>query len=161
MKHFKIILFLLFPVAALSQQSVNIYNPAADAGKDLAMAVQAAKEQQKNVLVQVGGNWCPWCVRLHRFFESETRIDSILKADYILVRINYSPENKNLAVLSELGYPQRFGFPVLLVLDQLGNRLHTQDTGYLEKDKGYDAEKVTRFLLNWNLQAMNPGLYKK
>jgi hypothetical protein len=111
--------------------------------------------------VQVGGNWCPWCVRLHNFFESNAKVDSILNMDYVLVRVNYSPENKNREVLASLDYPQRFGFPVLLVLDRDGRRLHTQDTGLLELDKGYDPEKVCRFLLNWNRVAVDPESYMK
>jgi len=145
---------------ALSQEPVQIYNPAADAKKDLDVAVQTAKEQSRHVLVQVGGNWCPWCIRLHSFFETNMRVDSILKADFVLVKINYSKENKNEEVLADLGFPQRFGFPVLLILDQKGNRLHTQDTGYLELDKGYDPEKVSRFLLGWNSAAIDPESYR-
>jgi thiol:disulfide interchange protein len=155
MKYFTLALILILPLSAKSQEPVKLYNPAADAKKDLALAVQTAKEQNKHVLVQVGGNWCSWCVKLHGFFESNTGIDSILKADYVLVRINYSPENKNPGILASLGYPQRFGFPVLLILDQNGQRLHTQDTGYLELDKGYDPEKVRRFLLGWNVAAVD------
>jgi thioredoxin-related protein len=146
---------------AFSQEPANIYDPAADARKDIAAAVQTAKEQNKHVLLQVGGNWCPWCVRLHGFFDANTKVDSILKADYILVKVNYSKENKNPEVLASLGYPQRFGFPVLLVLDQKGQVLHIQDTGYLELNKGYDEEKTVRFLLNWNVSALNPDNYKK
>jgi thioredoxin-related protein len=160
MKHLTLLLILALPLAAKSQESVNLYNPSADAKKDLAIAIQTAKENNKQVLVQVGGNWCPWCVKLHSFFESDFQVDSILKADYILVRVNYSPENKNPEVLASLGYPQRFGFPVLLVIDRNGQRLHTQDTGYLELDKGYDPEKVTRFLLNWKVAALDPKNYK-
>lgn len=161
MRVFLFILLWFFSVTISAQEQVHLYNPDADAKNDLKMAIQTAKEQNKHVLVQVGGNWCPWCIRLHGFFESNTKVDSILKADYILVRINYSKENKNPEVLAGLDYPQRFGFPVLLVLDQNGQRLHTQDTGYLELDKGYDPEKVCRFLLNWNVAAVDPKSYIK
>jgi thioredoxin-related protein len=160
MKYIALLLLMVFPLALKSQEPVKLYNPAADAKADLEQAIQAAKDQNKHVLLQVGGNWCPWCVKLHGFFVSETKVDSILKADYVLVRVNYSKENKNPEVMANLGYPQRFGFPVLLVLDQSGKRLHTQDTGYLELDKGYDREKVCRFLLNWNVTAINPESYK-
>ena len=156
MKYLLVLFILVAPFAASSQEPVKLYDPLADAKKDLAAAVESAKQQNKNVLVQVGGNWCSWCVRLHGFFESDAKIDSILKADYVLVRINYSPENKNPEVLASLGYPQRFGFPVLVVLDQNGQRLHTQDTGLLELDKGYDSGKVMRFLLGWNRSAIEP-----
>lgn len=160
MKYFTVFLGLIIPFTLKSQENIKLYDPAADAGRDLSAAVQAAKEQNKHVLLQVGGNWCPWCIKLHGFFESEAKVDSILKADFVLLRINYSKENKNPEVLTSLDYPQRFGFPVLLVLDQNGKRLHTQDTGLLELDKGYDPEKVSRFLLNWNTTAVDPGSYK-
>lgn len=161
MKCIVVLLFLLMPIIANSQDSVKIYDPSADAPADLKAAIKAAGEQKKNVLVQVGGNWCSWCIRLNGFFKSEQQIDSILKADYILVKINYSPENKNTEVLAGLEYPQRFGFPVLLILDGSGRRLHTQDTGLLELDKGYDPEKIERFLLSWNRTALNPATYSK
>ena len=156
-----LLFLLLLPALSFSQEPVKLYNPAADAKTDLARAIQTANDQHKNVLVQVGGNWCSWCVRLHGFMESNARLDSILKSDYVLIRINYSPENKNEEVLAGLGYPQRFGFPVLIVIDQNGQRLHTQDTGYLELDKGYDPEKVERFLLAWNRTSLDPATYKK
>ena len=160
MKYITLALIMILPWTVKSQDSIRIYNPAADAKAELAAAIKSAQDQNKHVLVQVGGNWCPWCVRLHGFFKSNAKIDSILKADYILVRVNYSKENKNPEVMAELDYPQRFGFPVLLVVDQQGKRLHTQDTGYLEIDKGYDQEKVSRFLLNWNVTALKQESYR-
>jgi len=160
MKYLILFVLLIVSLTLKSQEAVKLYNPDADAKNDLAMAIRTAKEQNKHVLIQVGGNWCSWCIKLHGFFESEAKVDSILKADYVLLRINYSKENKNPEVLASLDYPQRFGFPVLLVLDQNGKRLHTQDTGLLELDKGYDPEKVSRFLLSWNRTAVDPRSYK-
>jgi thioredoxin-related protein len=161
MKSLVILILVILPIAAFCQDSIKIYNPKADASLELNSAIKAASEQNKHVLVQVGGNWCSWCVRLHGFFHSETQIDSILKADYVLVKINYSPENKNREVLAKLDFPQRFGFPVLLVVDGDGKRLHTQDTGLLELGKGYDPEKIKRFLLSWNHQSLDPKTYLK
>lgn len=160
MKYLILSILLITACALNAQETVKIYHPEADAKADLEQAIQNAQEQNKHVLVQIGGNWCPWCIRLHGFFESEAKVDSILQKDYVLVRINYSKENKNPQVLASLGYPQRFGFPVLVVLDRNGQRLHTQDTGLLELDKGYDPEKVSRFLLNWNAAAVNPDNFK-
>ena len=159
----KILFVLLLSVSAMlyAQDKVQIYDTLADARNDLRQAIQLAGQENKHVLVQVGGNWCPWCVRLHDFFLSETVIDSVLKADYVLVRINYSKENKNPETMALLEYPQRFGFPALVILDAEGNRLHTQNTAYLEQDKGYNAEKVKGFLLDWNRAAINPVSYQK
>lgn len=161
MKSIIIFFVLLLSFSLKAQEKINLYNPDADARKDLETALETAREQHKHVLIQVGGNWCPWCVRLHGVFETESKIDSILKSDYVFILINYSKENKNEVVLADLGYPQRFGFPVLLVLDQEGQRLHTQNTAYLEKDKGYDTDKLIGFLLDWNEKALDPKSYVK
>ena len=80
------VLFLSFSLKA--QEKVTLYNPEADAHKDLEMAIQKARYGNKHVLIQVGGNWCSWCVRLHGVFESEARVDSILKSDYVFILIN-------------------------------------------------------------------------
>jgi thioredoxin-related protein len=154
MKYSLLLILILFTHSVFSQEPVKIYNPSADAKAELSAAVSQAKTENKQVLIQVGGNWCSWCIRLHAFFQSNARVDSLLKADYVFMLINYSPENKNPELLASLGHPQRFGFPVLLVVDQNGQRIHTQDTGYLELDKGYDPEKVTRFLENWSVSAV-------
>lgn len=138
----------------------KLYNPEADAVADIAKAVSIAKAENKHVFLQIGGNWCPWCIKLHHFMQSNATIDSILKASYIVVKVNYSKENKNLPLMEKLGYPQRFGFPVLVILDQKGNRLHTQDSGLLESGNGYDAAKVITFLKNWTPQALDPARYK-
>jgi thioredoxin-related protein len=153
------LLVILFFCINLGTYAQDIYNPSANAQRDLESAIQVAREQDKHVLVQIGGNWCPWCVKLHRFFGSDTGVDSLLRADYVRVNINYSKENRNAALLAALDYPQRFGFPVLVILNQNGKLLHTQDTGLLELDKGYDPEKVRRFLLLWNSRALNPESY--
>jgi len=72
-----------------------------------------------------------------------------------VVKVNYSKENKNVDVLEQLEKPQRFGFPVLVILDSDGRRIHTQDTGLLESGDGYDHKKVLNFLKNWTPNALN------
>jgi uncharacterized protein YyaL (SSP411 family) len=135
-------------------EGVNIYNPNADAKEDIASAVKKAKAENKQVLLQIGGNWCPWCVKLDGFMATDPQVDSLLKVNYIRVMVNYSKENKNEEILKTLGNPQRFGFPVLVILDQDGVRLHTQDSWYLEKEKYYDKEKVMHFLQMWSVAAV-------
>lgn len=139
----------------------KIYNPEADAAADIQKAISLAQKQDKHVLLQVGGNWCPWCIKLHKYFESEAEINKLIKDNYIFKVVNYSKENKNYKVMEQLGFPQRFGFPVLVVLDSKGNRLHTQNSGNLENGSGYDFKKVKSFLYNWRSEALNPINYKK
>jgi len=134
---------------------VKIYNPEADARADIASAVKQAKAENKHVLLQIGGNWCPWCIRLHGLETTDPQIDSLLKADYVLVLVNVpkEKEKRDPELMSSLGNPQRFGFPVLVVLNQEGERIHTQDSWYLEQDKSYDREKLVHFFRMWNVAA--------
>ena len=149
--------------AAEPKAKVTIYDPTANAELQISEAVKKAALEKKHVLLKVGGNWCIWCARLHSFLHTDKILDSLLKADYVMVNINYSPENKNLKVLKQLDYPQRFGFPVLVVLDGTGKRLHTQDSGLLEMPKGsityYDHDKIAGFLRNWKYAAVEPINY--
>ncbi|MBI5217740.1 MAG: thioredoxin family protein [Bacteroidia bacterium] len=160
-----ILLGLLFCCIAYGQSDKpKLYNPEADAKKELAEAIKKAGQEGKYVLLQIGGNWCPWCIRFHKFINAESSIDSIIKKDYIFLLVNHSKEKteyKNMELLKQLDYPQRFGFPVLVVLDGSGKRLHTQDSGYLESGEGYDKKKVILFLKNWSPNALNPKNYTK
>lgn len=163
MRFFALFLFaLLFQTATLSvaqTQKPAIYNPQADAAAELKQAVKQAKAGNKHVLLQIGGNWCSWCIKFHNFTTADAQLDSALTANYVVLKINHSKENRNLPLLQQLEYPQRFGFPVFVVLNGEGKRLHTQNSAYLEEDKGYSKKKVLEFLNHWSAPALNPDLY--
>ena len=142
-------LCLLLCLRAAASDSSRLYNPKANAAKDVAEAVLKAKRENKRVLLQVGGNWCVLCYRLHAFIKTDSVLKKLVDANYILYHLNYSSENRNLAYLKTIGSPQRFGFPVLVVLDADGSRLQTQPGGTLQKGNGYSFEKVQAFLTQW------------
>jgi len=160
MKFFQIIIFTFLSIGVLAQNEIHIYNPKADAMRDLNNAIAKAKVENKNVFVQIGGNWCPWCVMMHKFYTSDTLVDSVMKSDYVTVLVNYSRENKNSEVMKRFGFPQRFGFPVIVILDGEGNVLHIQNTAYLEEGRGYNEKKFVEFLKNWNVEALDPKNYE-
>jgi hypothetical protein len=83
-----------------------------------------------------------------------------MQANYVFQLLNYSKENKNPDILADLEFPQRFGFPVIVILDEEGKRIHTQNSAYLEKDKSYDEKKMVEFLMQWSPAAMDPKNYK-
>ncbi|OQX98910.1 MAG: hypothetical protein B6I20_10535 [Bacteroidetes bacterium 4572_117] len=98
---------------------------------------------------------------LHKFYNADNQIDSALNANYVVSLVNYSKENKNLDILKQFEYPQRFGFPVIVILDADGRRLHTQNSVHLEQGRGYSKKKFLEFLNNWSPKALNPENYKK
>jgi thioredoxin-related protein len=158
---FSVAFFLLFISNILLAQNVEIYNPEADAKTDISAAVKKASKEGKHVFLQIGGNWCPWCVKFHRFVDADPEIKKYVEENFEVVKVNYDQKNKNEAVLADLGFPQRFGFPVFVVLDGKGNRIHTQNSAFLEKDKSYDRELVLQFFKHWSPTAVDPNSYKK
>jgi thiol:disulfide interchange protein len=144
---------------AAKPEGPKLYNPAADAKADIAAAVKKAQAQHKNILLQIGGNWCVWCLRFNDLVTTDADLNKYMNDNYVVLHINWSPENKNEALLANLGYPQRFGFPVFVVLDDKGNRLHTQNSAYLEEGKGHSKAKVMEFFEGWSPKALDPKSY--
>ena len=140
----------------------HLYKPEEKAEQEIAKATKEARDQHKHVLVQIGGNWCIWCARFHDFIANDPKIDSIVKADYVIYHMNYSKENYNAKLLAKYDYPQRFGFPVFLVLNGDGKLIETQNSWYLEDGKkSYDRDKVIEFLTDWSPLALDPKQYKE
>lgn len=152
-----IITFLcVFSINIYGQNDAGkIYNPAANASADIGDAVKKAKTEGKNVLIQVGGNWCTWCLKVHKFIADDSELKKLIDENYVFLLVNYSKENKNEEVLKNLGNPSRFGFPVFVVLNSQGSVIHIQDSGYLEEDKTYSKEKLSRFLKLWTADAVS------
>jgi thiol:disulfide interchange protein len=130
-----------------AESRAPIYNPAADAKADVAAALVKAKQDHKRVLVMFGGNWCIWCHRLHGVLLKDAEIASIVQRKYELIMVDVN-NNKPLLADYDKGREQH-GYPFLTILDADGRVLVNQETDVLEKDKGYDIEKVKTFLLKW------------
>ena len=159
---FSILFSLVSGFAAYAQDTApKIYDPNADAQKEINIAVAKAKKEHKHVLLQIGGNWCIWCRRFYNMVQSDDTLTRLVNDNYVVVHVNYSPENKNEKLLAKLEYPQRFGYPVFVVLDANGKRIHTQNSGYLEEGKGHSKKKVAEFLTQWSPKALDPASYKK
>ncbi|MBI5914430.1 MAG: thioredoxin family protein [Bacteroidetes bacterium] len=167
MKSIRPILFtftlLAFSSAGLLAQKTygNLYHPEANASEDIAKAIEIAASEGKHVILQAGGNWCVWCYRFHDFIEKDEALKKLAAENYVLYHLNYSKENTNETLFEKYGFPQRFGYPVLIILDGKGTRLHTQDTGLLESGEGYDRNKVEGMLKAWTPKALDPAGYQK
>ena len=120
------------------------FDPARDASRDLANALALAKAQDKRVIVDVGGEWCTWCHILDRFIAANPEVRARIEAHYVWLKINFSPQNANEAVLSR--WPRVAGYPHLFVLDASGALVHSQDTGALEDGRSYDKGRFLAFL---------------
>ena len=161
MKSLLLISFILITATAHAADTTKalLYNPKADAARDIEQAVAKAKAEKKHVLIQAGGNWCAWCIRFNNYATMDKQIDSILKKNYVVYHLNSSPENENKAIFKKYDFPQRFGFPVLIILDGDGKRIHTQNSEYLQAVKTYDRNKIVEFLKHWSPAALDSKSY--
>ena len=168
MRHFQNVfivnLLLFFSVGSFSQdmQKFNLYKPEEKAETEIANAISEAKRSGRHILIQIGGNWCVWCARFHDFVTKDNQLDSLMNANYVVYHLNYSKENYNAKLLTKYNFPQRFGFPVFLILDSEGKLLHTQNSWYLEDGKkSYEREKVKSFFSEWSKGSLDPSQYKE
>lgn len=164
MKRLFLLLSFFFFITGLVAQDLSkfhLYNPSENAAQAIAQKLKEAKTGGKHVFVQIGGNWCIWCARFNDFVTKDTAIDSLIRSNYVVYHMNYSKENKNEKLLARYLFPQRFGFPVFLVLNEKGELLHIQNSAYLEEGKGYSKEKVVEFFNHWSPRALDPKQYKE
>ena len=124
------------------------YDPKADPAADLEAASAQAKEQGKNILIKVGGEWCSWCHLMDRFIHENKDVESLVEHGFVVLKVNFSEENKNEAFLAR--FPAISGYPHLFVLDAAGELLHSQDTAELESGKGYAKDAFVKFLQAWS-----------
>ena len=162
MKNSVITLFLcLFTIFAFSQEKEKLYHPEVDANLQIEAAVKQAKAEGKNVFIQFGGNWCSWCLLFHKTCKEDEELAQLSFDNYVTIKVNYSKENKNEDILARYKFPQRFGFPVFVILDSDGNYLHTENSVYLEEGKGYSRKRIIEFFKQWSPAAIDPANYKE
>lgn len=144
----KFFLFMmLLSTLSLFAQTEKLFDPTKDPFEDWKVTVDEATKLNKRIILDVGGDWCVWCHRIDAFMHSTEEIESLLNEHFIILKINFSKENKNEKFLSQ--YPAIEGYPHFFVLEKDGSLLRSQNTGELEKDKDYDKDKFVAFLKKW------------
>ena len=123
------------------------FDPARDPEAELQLAMEEARRSGRRIMLDVGGEWCSWCHRMDAFFRDDPEMQELREAGYVWMKVNFSEDNDNAPFLAR--FPDIKAYPHLFVLDADGKLLHSQFTGELEKDDGYDREKFDAFLRAW------------
>lgn len=167
MKRFLIIAMIaaLFSASASAQTGLKkVYDEEINQLEQIDKAVAQAKREGKFVICQLGGNWCPWCLKFADYISKDSDITKIINDNFVYIHVNYNPRmakskdeavaKRAAALMKRLDNAGRFGYPVFIVLDKNGKIIHIQDSGYLEEGEGYNKEKVMRFFKNWTPKAV-------
>ena len=153
MKKAILIISLLASFTFASAQE-KVYDESIDAMEQINNAIEEARGTGRYVLCQVGGNWCPWCLRFAQFATTDTAVAPLIEKEFVYIHVNYSKTNKNPEAMRYRGNPARFGFPVFVILDEEGRPIHIQESASLEEGKSYDPKKVKNFLSLWTREAV-------
>lgn len=140
----------------------KVYDEQADPMEQIDRAIVRAEAEGKFVMCQVGGNWCPWCLKFADFVANDTAVAEVIDRSFVYIHVNYNPRRsageaqarQAAALMERLNNPARFGFPVFVVLDGEGRVLHIQDSSFLEEGQGYSRERVLRFFKGWTPEAL-------
>ena len=60
-------------------------------------ALAKASAGGKYVVCQVGGNWCPWCLRFADFAEKDTAVSKAIADNFVFIHVNYDPRKASAA----------------------------------------------------------------
>jgi len=143
------------PAQASPPSVAPAHTYALDAGANIDRAVFEARKSGKRILLDIGGDWCPWCRSLDRLFEANPDLRRIRDENFITIPVYYDSENKNEQLLSR--YSKVLGIPHWFVLDDTGALLHSQHMMKLQDNGQYSAEKMKDFLITWSRRGGKDG----
>ena len=125
-----LLLVAMFAITVNAQTALKkVYNEDLNPLEQIDQALTKAKADGKFVVCQVGGNWCPWCLRFADFITNDTTISKLINDNFEYIHVNYNPRKSEsaekaaqaAALMARLDNCGRFGFPVFVVLDDAGN----------------------------------------
>ena len=157
MKHLLTLLLLIFSGSNISfsqEHTVNqikyIFDPGSDAKEDLKKALSTAKNEHKNVMILVGGDWSNSSIVFDRML-TMGYLKPYMDAHYVFMRVNFTPDNKNEAVLAPYDSPKHEGYPIIIILDQNGNKIVAKncDEYMISYKLPYSEPKILKALQSW------------
>ena len=171
MKVMKALVLMTFALLSIAAHSVNVenlemslpeyskvYNDKRDPFKDATAAIELAQLTQRNVLIEIGGNWCGWCHKMDAFLAKNPDIYQALHRNFVLLKINVSDSNENEKFMSSL--PPVLGYPHMYVSTNKGKMMLSKDTAELLDDDNYSRTAWLTFIEQWSLSNNAQNLHK-
>jgi thiol:disulfide interchange protein len=128
-------------------QYSQVYDDQRDPFNDANAALALAKKTNRNVLIEIGGNWCSWCHKMDAFLLKNPEVYKALHSKYVLLKISVSDANENDDFMKSL--PPVLGYPHMYVSTASGKMLLSKDTAELQDSYGYSTEYWLNFLQQW------------
>lgn len=144
--------------------AVSVYDPGRDPNRDLEHTIERARNEDKQVLLVLGGDWCMWCKVLDRAIEGRNAVSSVLSDGYVVMKVDYAepglantirrPWSRNGKFLRQ--FPRPTAFPYLIFLDRNGTVLHSQDLQGMNLGSAYEGAKLLALFETWDGEVRGP-----
>jgi|SRR6266702_4604650 len=146
-------ILVLFSTLLVAQQQTlqmdpKLYDPAANAKKEIAAALLESKKDHKRVILVFGGNWCFDCQVLNYWFHQRGIVE-IVDQYYRVIHVDIGQYDKNLDLPEKYGTTIKKGVPAISILDPTGKILFGDVTGEFENARGMDPNAIKAFLVKW------------
>ena len=123
------------------------YDPNANPHLDTKEATIKAKKTNKNILIVIGDNSCPWSGAWDAFLISHPVVADAVYNNYEVVKVFYNKKTKNQDIRSFLSQlPKGPGTPHFYVMDTNNKLLVSKKSADMEQGFSYSPAKVLEFL---------------
>ncbi|WP_440874838.1 thioredoxin family protein [Thalassotalea sp. PLHSN55] len=154
-------LVVIFSVSLSAKENAElpayskVYDDQRDPFVDAADAIKLAQQTNRNILIEIGGNWCTWCHKMDAFLLANPKIYNDLHSKYVLLKVNVSDSNENAEFMA--GLPPVLGYPHMYISTAKGKMLLSKDTAELLDGSEYSTEHWQAFIDKWqvNNQVQN------
>ena len=129
----------------------KVYDEKSDPFSDANAALALAKATNRQVLIEIGGNWCSWCHKMDAFLVNNKDVYQKLHSQYVVLKISVSDSNENKAFMDSL--PPVLGYPHMYVSTASGKMILSKDTAELLSGDHYSRDNWLAFLDKWSIAS--------
>ncbi len=117
------------------------YKSSADPSAEFAVRSEAAKHENKFILMVFGGNWCPDCRRLHRAMQ-EPSIKPTIGEHFVVMHVDVGNWDHNLDFVEKWGNPIEGGIPAVVIADVNQQVVYRTEPGELATARNMGTEEL-------------------
>jgi len=138
-------------ITSLSELDVpdRPFNESANANADVDAAFARARKSGKEVMIDLGGNWCADCRILSGLMELP-ELHAFLAAHYEMVTVDVGRFNRNLQIPARFGITDRLqGVPAFLIATPDGKLVNAGHVSAIEDARHMSPQALADWLAQW------------